>query len=238
MKERLAHLMLIAILASCCAFSIEAEEASVPQSGFLEDYDQLNVVPEAPTRWLYLAAGVEDASGRYDKVIVEQVEVSVAPHSKSRSLRPNDMLAISQTFQSAVIDELEGYFEIVDAPGPGVLYVRVAASDINLEKKRRILDFTPVGVVTNVVPGVKAAKEAMKSAVLDLNQRLRITGLVLEAEVMDVENNERIAAVVERLADVKSWDAVEESMRAYSRAMVCRLAADQTLPDGMEACQR
>lgn len=230
--------MLVALLASCFEVSIEAEEAKMPQSGFLEDYGQLSIVPEATMRWLYLAAGLEDASGRYDKVIVERVEVSVAPDSKFRSLRSNDVLAISQTFRSAVIDELEDYFEVVDEPGPGVFYVRVAASDIYLQKKRRILDFTPVGVVTNVVPGIKGAKEAMKRAVLDLNQRFRVTGIVLEAEVIDVEKNERMAAVVERLADVKSWDAVEGSMRAYSRAMVCRLAADHTLRDDIKGCQR
>jgi uncharacterized protein (DUF2235 family) len=64
-----------------------------------------------------------------------------------KGMKPDDMKAIADSLRENVASELRAAgYEIVDKPGPNVMYVRMAVGDLMLQKRKRpILAYTPVG---------------------------------------------------------------------------------------------
>ena len=109
---------------------------------------------------------------------------------------------------------------VVDKPGPGVLYIRMAASNVHLKKKSRgLLGYTPAGFV--VGGAVSAGQEMQKKIVLqDMN---------LEIEVQDSQTQKVLAAMVDKIhpgAKAKageSWSKEHTVMDYWANRFRCRL---------------
>ena len=98
------------------------------------------------------------------------------------------MAQIAEHMRSALATKLtEGGYKVVDQPGPSVILVRLALTDLEMKKKkRRLLAYTPIGAV--VKAGADAVKEAM--------DKVDITGMTLQGELLDGETGEVLAALV------------------------------------------
>ncbi|MEE4300065.1 MAG: DUF3313 domain-containing protein [Pseudomonadales bacterium] len=222
--------------------------AAAEPSGFLDDYDQLRADPGFAADRVYLVPDAADRFARYDAVMVDQPEVFIASDSRYRGMKPDDLKLLADSFRSAVTDELSETYRIAEEPGPGVLYLRFATTDLQLRKTRNLLDFTPVGVVTNVVPGVRDVKSALRSAVIkDFSRRVSLIELTIEAELLDSVSGERIAALVAQLGQRRdreagleqratSWEEAEQVVRTYGSRLVCRLDNARKEPEQRGDC--
>ncbi len=174
-------------------------------SGFLSDYSQLKKTSDKFMGHSYLVQGAEDKMANYTAVIIDQPEIFIAPNSKYKGMKPDDMKALADAFRTSMSEALAQDFMIVERAGPNVLYVRFALTNLQLKKKKKgLLSYTPIGLVAGVV------KSALTS---DITKKIDLKGLVMEMEVLDSNSNQQLAAAVEARSGSKeepaSWAELE-----------------------------
>ena len=212
-------------LIATCALALVAAPAFA-DSGFLSiDYGMLQ--PQASDKGndrVYAAPGGVEVLASYHAVMVDQPEIHFAADSKYRGLKPEDVAAIAAILRDNMTAKLkkEGY-NVVEQPGPGVLYLRMALSELYLKKKKRgLLSYTPVGIVAHA--GMDALSETL--------QKVDIIEMSLEAELADSQSLEIFGAVVLERGHKKEHGQKEErldmdelraTVQEYSARFACRL---------------
>jgi hypothetical protein len=166
-----------------------ASTAALAQSGFLSDYSRLQPVPgQAGNDLMYSAPdGVARLASATD-VMVDQVEIHFSPDSEYRGMKPEDVEALAQTLREAVRERMTaGGYGIVEQPGPYVVFLRMALTDLYLKKKeRRVMQYTPWGAAAKA--GVDAMRETL--------EKLDIIEMTLEAELADSQSGDVLGAIV------------------------------------------
>jgi len=190
---------------------------------FLADYSNLVAKSVADgTDLTYIPPGVFDRIEKYDSLLVDQPEVLISPKSDYKGAKPADLTAISELLRKDFSDQLTaGGYHVVNAPGPNVLYVRMALTDLSLEKKKRgVLSYTPVGIVVHA--GVEAVRSMMGN--------YDITGMAIQGEVSDSESKEVLAQVVDLRGGEKEgkqvridFDALDATIKDFGSRLRCRL---------------
>ena len=104
-----------------------SDAARATHSGFLTDYKRLAAIPGGDGVRCWKRPDV--AWRGYDKVLVSPMQVSLkAGHSKH--VDPSDLKMLQDYFHGALIAALKSPMQVVDKPGPGVLVLRVALTDL------------------------------------------------------------------------------------------------------------
>lgn len=188
-------------------------------SDFLSDYSHLKSSSDKYMGFKYLAPGSPDKMAKYSAIMIDQPEIFISADSRYKGMKPDDMKELADLFRGALARTLSESYLIVEQPGPNVLYVRFALSNLRLKKKKRgLLGYTPVGLV------ITTAKTMMTS---DLTKKIDLKGLVVEMEVLDSTNEEQLATLVETRtgskADPASWSELEALIDVYSLRVLCRL---------------
>jgi len=218
MNYRKAGACSLAFFLTISAFGFAAAQ-DFQSSDFLSDYSQLKKSSDAYMDYTYLAPGAPDKMANYSAVMIDQPEIFIAPNSKYKGMKPDDMKALADAFRTSMAQSLAQDYLIVEQPGPNVLYLRFALSNLQLKKKRRgLLSFTPVGLV------VGAAKSALTT---DFSKKIDLKGLTMEMEVLDSNSEEQLAALLETRSGAKddpaSWSELEALIAVYSQRVRCRL---------------
>jgi len=218
MKHRKAVARSVALLVAMMVFGV-ANAQDIQSSEFLSDYSQLQKSSGAQMDYTYLAPGAEQKMANYVAIMINQPEIFIAPDSKYKGIKPDDMKALADSFRTGLAQALNDSYLIVDQPGPNVLYLRFALSNLHLKKKRkRLLSYTPVGLVAG------AAKAVL---INDITKKIDLKGVTVEMEVLDSTTEERFAALLEMRSGTKeepaSWGDVEELIGLYSQRVRCRL---------------
>ena len=129
----------LAVVACSSAFSQDIQD-----SDFLTDYSKLQQSSDQYMDHSYLVQGAEDRMVNYTAVIVDQPEIFIAPNSKYKGMKPDDMKTLADAFRTSMTQALAQDYMIVEQAGPNVLYVRFALSNLQLKKKKKgLLNFTP-----------------------------------------------------------------------------------------------
>jgi len=178
--RRAAPALLVVALLPLLAACSSTRTAPVTTSGFLGDYSQLQPHPDDENVLVYRnRVGV---LGDYDRFLVDPVLVYFHPESRGGSIDPEEMQELARFLRDAVVAELEaGGYTLVDEPGPGVLHVRAALTDV-----------VPVNAAANV--GTKLAGAVVGVGLL--TPRVDLGKASIEAEMVDGESGERVAAYV------------------------------------------
>ena len=143
-----------------------------PGSGFLKDYSQLQTDPDDKSLKWWEKKGVDWK--RYKKLIIDPVVVYFHPDAKNRQIEPDVLKELTDYFRTVVIEEVQDSYPVVDAPGPDVLRIRAAITDL--------IPANPfLNVVTTAGVGVP----------VDMG------GASMEAMFLDSTTNELLGAVVD-----------------------------------------
>ena len=169
--------------------------------------------------YTYLAEGAPGKMANYSAVMIDQPEIFIAPNSKYKGMKPDDMKQLADAFRSAMAASLSTTYMIVDQPGPNVLYMRFAISNVQLKKKKKgLFSYTPIGLVAG------AAKSAMTS---DFTKKIDLKGVTVEVEILDSVSEEQLAALLEMRSgkkdDPASWAELEALITVYGQRVGCRL---------------
>ncbi len=209
--------------------------AQAKEDAFLSDYSGLKASPDNPFDELYVSPNLPAHSAQYTAVMVDQPELFVHPDSKYKGMKPDDMKAIADILRQAITDQLKDGYQIVDAPGPHVLYVRFAVGDLMLEKKKRpILAYLPAGAV------VYAAKNMMT----DATSKVNLANLKLEGEVLDSQSLEQLAAMTASRGSLSTkpadesptWDELNGLFTVVGQRLRCRLDNSHAAADKQANC--
>jgi (2Fe-2S) ferredoxin len=145
-----------------------------PGSGFLGDYSKLHEdrYGDRSLRWYEK----ENFNwNQYRKIMLDPVVVYYHPEAKYRQIDPEAVRKLTEYFRKVVEEELAEEYPIVTAPGPDVLRIRAAITEI---------------VPAN--PGINVVTTAAVFVPLDMG------GAAIEEEFLDSQTNEVMAAMVDK----------------------------------------
>ncbi len=154
-----------------CGSLGEVRAQSKRYSGFLGDYSKLK-----KSRKLKGAMSYENPSKslkEYDKFIIDPVVVHFAPNAKGIGVDPFKVHQVADYLHREMWQALSIRYQVVNTPGPGVLRLRAAITDIK----------TTVPLM-NIHPGTKLLG-------------LGLGGASMEGEAVDSQTGERVLAVVD-----------------------------------------
>jgi hypothetical protein len=172
----------------------------------------------------YIAPNAFKDLANYQGIMVDQPEIFISPDSKYKGAKPDDLKAIADLMRTSLATRLEeGGYNIVQSPGPGVLYMRIALSDLELiKKKRSVLSFTPMGLVVHTVK---------TGAMKNMAKKVRLDYITMELEVTDSTTGDVLAAGLisqggeegKEKKQIVSWEVFEAYLQNLAQRMVCRL---------------
>ena len=220
MKSRTRALAIFVVTGLCLPplAAADSHEQAFDQT-FLSDYSKLTTqTSNQGKEYFYKAADAFERAADYTGVMVDQPEVLISAESKYKGGKPDDLAAIAELMRLAVSKELTaGGYAVVEEAGPGIIYVRLALTDLELKKKKRgFLSFTPVGAIAH------AAKDSGKA----MMQKVDITHVAVQAELSDSVSGEELAALVAVRAGKKmrmEFSELDALLTNYGARITCRL---------------
>jgi hypothetical protein len=219
---RFALLSLFATCVFLVGLTVRGQE-SRPVSGFLGDYSKL--VPDAKNGDLLVYEKDPNVLKKYNKFIFDPITIYLLPEARDRGIDPDDLERLAKYFQDAVTDEPKksGRYEIVTTPGPDVLELNVAITNVepNGGKKNAAVKGGAAAVSAATVPGIGLAVP-----------RLSVGRVSIEGEMLDSTSGERQVAFVtgkggrrwfSGLSGFKKWADIEAAFRTWAKNFVQRL---------------
>ena len=140
--------------------------------------------------------------------------------------------------RSAPLERLEaGGYPVVHEPGPGIMYVRFAVTNLYLKKKKRgLLSYTPMGFVVH---------STMQAAVRDLWKKIDIVELSMEMEYSDSVTGEILAMAASphgmrkgkgQKEDLVTWEELDAVIRTIGERMRCQIENAKTPRSELRVC--
>ena len=145
-----------------------------PKSGFLSDYSKLHEDRYGKKSLLWWEKDSFDWR-QYRKLMLDPVIVHFHPEAKPRQIEPEAVKELIDYFREAVEKELAAEYPIVTTPGPDVLRIRAAITEI-----------IPANPAVNIV------------TTLAVFVPLDMGGAAIEAEFLDSQTNEVLAMMVDK----------------------------------------
>ncbi|HUT23638.1 MAG TPA: DUF3313 domain-containing protein [Sumerlaeia bacterium] len=189
-----------AFAASACAMKRNAP------AGFLSDYSRLRALPGQEGRMAFRDPEAE--MSRYSRIMVDPALVYYHPKVKSGKTQTDDLKDLIGYLHLATVLALQEAYPIVGDPGPGVLRVRLALTNVR-----------PAKPILKVIPPAPA------KVPIDL----RVVSI--ETELQDSLTGEPLAAFVERRIGRRlkwrqtynKWNFAKESFQRWAEFLRERL---------------
>jgi hypothetical protein len=192
------------------------------QSGFLGDYTLLEKGEKGIANYIYINTNANWS--KYTKIWIKPLELWQAedPESPIGKLSDEAKQNLLDTFYASFYEALTNNFEIVTNGGPDVLIVHAAMTDGR--KSKPVINF-----VTSVYLPLKVVSFGKR---LITGTDIGVGKVVVEAEFLDGQTNERVAAAVDARAGTKalrtkfnnSWNDVKLSFDWWAQRFDKRLA--------------
>jgi len=200
------------LTAAILFFSLQQVVAA--ESEFIENMPELTQDPDRAGAMVWQKEGVDRSV--YTRVMLEPITLFINPDSKHKDLDADELKALSDGFIAAITEAREPEIPVVSQPGPGVLYVRAALTNVDLaNKKRSLLGYTPIGFVTTSVMNAAGKRISLKDA-------------ELEIEALDSVTGDRISVLVDKMPtteeeDELSWDSIAKTLAFYAERFKQRM---------------
>ncbi len=208
MKKKILLIAVALVLAAGAGCAKEP----IKYSGFLGNYPKFHKGPEGGAALVYVKKGADFS--KYNKLMFDQVVFYLDPESKYKDIQPEQMKQLADEFARTTEKVMKGDYPIVSEPGPDVLRVRVAITDIEPGKpaKSAMTTVVPAGIVVGVIQkGVTGHYPGVGSA-------------GMEAEFLDSMTNERLAAAIDKRAGSKfagftKYGATKEAFEFWAKRL-------------------
>jgi hypothetical protein len=208
--------ILIAIVSLGLFLAVSGQGIAIEPSGFITDMPEMKPDKLRPDSMIYRAPGVTFKN--FTKFLIEPIEIWYADDSKYKGIEPDTLKAIADAFRETIVYEMEPDWPVVSRPGPGVMGMRIAITNVHAKKKKRgLLGYTPAGLV-----GTTAIAAAGKNMSLE--------DVMIEMEFIDGGTNERIGVMMshsEAWMDSKkgktSWEEVQALLEYAAKRIRSRI---------------
>ena len=188
-----------------CGALLSGCQSKTAHSGFLGDYSELR--PSSEYKGTSEYKNPDLALADYDKFMIDPILVHFAPNAKGTAMDPAKVKKVTDYAGEQLREALSKRYQVVSAPGPGVLRLRIALTDI----KKTI-------PAMNILPQTKLSG-------------VGVGGASMEAEALDSQSGERVLAVVASgkgsffayKAGLESLGNAKEVIRKWAERFVERL---------------
>jgi hypothetical protein len=213
-KEAVMKKILLIMWASLIWFALFTSAGSAADdmkySGFIGDFSRLmrpGIEGGVKMRWV---KPYHDFS-KYNKIMLDSVVFFFAEDSEYKGINTPDLKELTDGFDKALVDALIDKYPIVSEPGPDVVRIRFAITDLKQSK--------PVlSAVTSVVPSGVAISLVKRGVT---GSWVGSGGTSMEAMFLDSVTNEvlgliadnRMAAFTDRFT---KWGSAQEAFRFWA----------------------
>ena len=114
--------------------AIAAAQTVTFDNTFPTDYSRL-VPKQAGTGmdFAYIASQAIEKLVKYEGIVVDEPEVLFSVNSEYKGAKLENIAAIADSMLTALSGRLKmGNYNVVDKPGPGILYIRVALTNLGI----------------------------------------------------------------------------------------------------------
>ena len=158
-------------------------------SGFLGNYSGLRPASDGSGAWTYRKPNVDFKP--YTKIMLDTLVIWPSSQSTYGGLDASTAWRLARAFEDQMRQALAGGYPIVDRPGSGVLRLRAALTDIVLQRPG----------VESPGPLIPLANDILVQASEKVSGLNALEGeAAIEAELLDAQSHERLAAYVEKRA--------------------------------------
>ncbi|WP_295399905.1 DUF3313 domain-containing protein [uncultured Thiocystis sp.] len=218
-----------------------SDPTRLTQSGFLSNYARLK-----PVDW---AEGIQcwrkpDLDARkFDKMLIARMQVSLKP-GQQQGIDPTDLKTLTDYFHDSMTKALKPRMKVVEKPGPGVLGLRIALTNLVPTDVTRSVTGTviPYAFVAEAGSGVATGRPAGSTPYLGETgmemQFIDTTNGTILAECRDTEIGRKYAADLDSGAtgaaqtwangyvnSFQSWSYAKNAFDKWSALTAERLAA-------------
>jgi hypothetical protein len=215
--------------------ALASSTAWAEDSGFLPNYEGLTFQAGEFGGKTTPVPNLTEKMAILNKIMVDQPEVFISPDSDNKGMKPDDALAISEALRTAVTGNISEDNQVEEV-GPNVIYLRMAITNVHLKKKkRRLISYTPVGIVTNVAKNIIIIVMVKK---IDLEQ------VTIEAQSINSVTGENLGTLVIKLSlaaedesDEATWENLTEQFDAIGKQIACRIRNAKVALNEREDCK-
>jgi len=189
-------------------------------SGFLSDYSKIKPNPggsytdESGIAFLYKKEGSD--LKKYNKILLDRVVFFFKPDAKYKGINPDEMKALADTFHQAFRETIGKEYPIVQEPGPDVLRIRTALTEV--------VPTQPTLNTITSIPGVHLLSTAKR---VTTGVHAYVAEATLEAEFLDSKSNEQLVALLDRRGSPKEkiskgmtkWGQIQIVFEEWGRLM-------------------
>lgn len=208
------------LLFSSIALSSEKHE----YSGFLGDYPKFQRNKQTGAEvWFHSEEKDVHVLRPYRKILLSPIEIWLGDESY-KGIQPDTLKAMADYFTFAIHRELDHWYEFVNEPGPGVLHLRIAITNVKFIKpNRKWYGYIPVALA---VEGGKKVARASVGLTVDLIEAS------VELEGLDSLTEERIVAAIDTHQTKKiehdknepvSWGHIKEIFDYWAKRIRTRM---------------
>ncbi|WP_310599399.1 DUF3313 domain-containing protein [Desulfobulbus sp.] len=216
---KIHHVLMTGLLILACGTLIGCASSKAKPSGFLGTYPQFQPGPSDGIDQVYTKPGME--LGKYNKVMIDEVQFFLKKNGADQGLQASDMKALSDSFHRSIFEALGNAYPLVTEPGPDVLRIRMAITDIETSSPvmNGITTVIPVGLAISV------AKKATTGGYTGVG------GASMEVELLDSLTNERLAAGIDtfdgsKMSGFSKLGSAEEAFEFWAKRL--RVTLDKT----------
>jgi len=212
--------------AAGCSTNRQQTKGTPETSGFLGDYSQMQAGLADRANLFYEAPNVNWA--KYTKVWIKPVELwnSGDPDSPMGKISPENQQKLIDLFHTALFNALSTNFTMVDQGGPDVLIVHAAITEAKKSKP-------VIGVVSSIYLPLKLISLGKQEL---MGTGIGVGSVTIEAEFLDGDTNERLAAVVDSRSGTtairskfdSTWGDVEQSFDWWTARLDQRLTEEKS----------
>src|SRR5690242_18415314 len=186
-------------------------------SGFLDDYSLLRSGGPGEVALVYRNPDARWTA--YDKVLLEPVTLWRSGRKSLEAVPEGDLLRLITDLETAVRRRLGAGFQMVDAPAPGTMRIRLAITEARAADP--VLDVLRAHGGGDVTSG---------DGPLNVETRRFIERAHIEGEIRDANTDELLAAGVDRrpregAPPIDTWSDVDRALGFWAERVCARLEA-------------
>jgi hypothetical protein len=195
--------------------------AAAPQTeGFLDGYYKYlqQPGPEGGAKMRWLKPGVD--FGKYDKIMLDSVVFFFAADSENKGIDPVEMKELADACNLQLVNALKGSYPIAAEPGPDVVRLRFAITDIKQSRPvlSAVTTVVPIGLGISIIK--KGATGAWTGSGATGAEVMAIDSM--SGDVIAVAQDEKSAGFTERFS---KWGSAEDAFKFWGERL--KLFLDQ-----------
>lgn len=190
---------------------------------FLTDYSKLRPEGGDSDAFVYRDPSVDPA--RYQRLLVDRIKIWFKDDAEYKGIDPTELKELADYFHRAIVKAVSDAYPVVEEPGPDVLRLRIAITDLVPNKPA-------ASVVTLAVPFLWVGEAGAGAVTREPGSTPFVGEATVEMEALDSTTQQQVAAYVETRTGKKyHWTkgvgtAVKDYMKAYSTWAYTRQAMD------------